>query len=108
MDLQEWCEYMRDVKDIAHLTNAYISKEADVSIGTIERIMAINVEKDIVRASARRIELVVVGPVGKHMCELDYDAAAVAEKIAELQAKIEYLRQENDRKAKVIDKLLDS
>ena len=45
MDLAEWCEYMRDVKELAHLTNGFISKEADVSLGTIERIMAINIDK---------------------------------------------------------------
>ena len=44
MDLKEWCEYMRDVKELAHLTNAYIAKEAEVSLKTIERIMAINIE----------------------------------------------------------------
>ena len=65
LDLQGWCEYMRDVKEIAHLTNAYISKEADVSIKTIERIMAINFDQDIRRATARRIEQVVIGPVAK-------------------------------------------
>jgi hypothetical protein len=39
MDLQNWCEYLRDVKDIAHLTNAKIAEEADVSVKTIERII---------------------------------------------------------------------
>lgn len=107
MDLQEWSEYMRDVKDIAHLTNSYIAKEADVSIGTIERIMAINIEKDIVRASARRIELVVIGPVSRHICELDFDETAT-EKINRLLAEVEYWRKENDRKAKIIDKYLDA
>ena len=107
MDLKNWCEYMRDVKEMAHLTNAYIAKEADVSIKTIERIMAINVEQDIMRATARRIELVVVGSVGKHICELDYDESAVAEKMDKLLAQIEYLRKENERKAKIIDKYLD-
>ena len=106
MDLQEWCEYMRDVKDIAHLTNAYIAQEADVSVKTIERIMAINCEQDIMRATARRIELVVVGAVGKHICELDDNAAV--ERIDRLLAEIEYWRKENDRKAKIIDKLLDA
>ena len=108
LDFQSWCEYMRDVKDIAHLTNAYIAKEADVSIKTVERIMAINVEQDIMRAIARRIELVVLGPVGEHFCELQYDNSAVAEKINELQAEIEELRAENTRKAKIIDRLLES
>lgn len=108
MDLQEWCEYMRDVRDHFHLTNDYIAQEADVSDTTVERIMAINVKQDIMRANARRIELVVIGKVGKHICELEYDAAAVTETINSLKADVEYWRKENDRKAKIIDKYLDS
>ena len=107
-DLQSWCEYMRDVKELAHLTNAYIAKEADVSIKTIERIMAINIEQDIMRATARRIELVIVGPVGDHTCYLDHDDSTVTERINRLLAEIEFWRKENDRKAKIIDKYLDS
>ena len=107
MDLREWCEYMRDVKELAHLTNGFISKEADVSLGTIERIMAINIDKDVVRSTARRIELVVIGPVGKHMCDIDYGGSSAEERINSLLAEIEYLRKENDRKAKIIDKYLD-
>ena len=102
MDLQNWCEYMRDVKEVAHLTNAYIAQEAEVSIKTIERIMAINCEQDIMRATARRIELVVVGAVGKHICELDHDDGMVNKLLEE----IEFWKKENERKAKVIDKLL--
>lgn len=108
MDLQNWCEYMRDVKELARLTNAYIAKEADVSIKTIERIMAINIEQDIMRATARRIELVVIGPVGDHTCYLDYSDDTAAERIKRLLAENEYLRKENDRKAKIIDKYLDN
>lgn len=108
MDLQNWCEYMRDVKEIAHLTNAYIAQAADVSIKTIERIMAINIEQDIMRATARRIELAVVGAVGKHICELDYDDSTATERIDRLLVEIEYWRKENDRKAKIIDKYLDA
>ena len=107
MDLQNWCEYMRDVKDIARLTNAFIAKEAEVSIKTIEKIMALNIEQDILRATARRIELVVIGPVRDHLCDLDYDKNATAEAISRLQAEVEYWKKENDRKAKIIDKYLD-
>ena len=107
MDLHEWSEYMRDVKDLAHLTNADIANGADVSIKTIERIMAINIDQDIMRATARRIELVVIGPVGEHTCFLDHDDSTAAEKIDRLQAEVEYWRKENDRKAKIIDKYLD-
>ena len=106
MSLEEWCEYMRDIKEIAHLSNAYISKEAEVSIKTIERIMGINCEQDIMRSTARRIELAVIGPVGKHFCDLDYDSVG-AERIASLLAEIEYWKKENDRKAKIIDKYLE-
>lgn len=105
-DLQTWCEYMRDVKELARLTNAYVAKEAEVSIKTIERIMAINIEQDIMRATARRIELVVIGPVGDHTCYLDHDSGS-KEKIDRLTAEVEYWRKENERKAKIIDKYLD-
>ena len=107
-DLKTWCEYMRDVKEVARLTNAYIAKEADVSIKTIERIMAINIDQDIMRATARRIELVVIGPVGDHTCYLDYDDDTAAERIQRLLMEVEYWRKENDRKAKIIDRYLDS
>ena len=107
MDLDEWCEYMRDVKDFAHLTNAEIAKEAEVSITTIENIMALNRKQDIMRATARRIELVIIGPVRDHICYLDYDKNAITETISRLQAEVEYWRKENDRKAKIIDKYLD-
>ena len=107
-DLQNWCEYMRDVKELARLTNAYIAKEADVSIKTIERIMAINIEQDIMRAIARRIELAVIGPVGEHTCYLDYSDDTAAERINRLIQEVEYWKKENDRKAKIIDKYLDS
>ena len=107
MDLQEWCEYMRDVKELAHLTNAYIAKEAEVSIKTIERIMSINIDQDIMRATARRIELAVIGPVGNHTCYLDYGSDTTAERISRLITEVEYWKKENDRKAKIIDIYLE-
>ena len=106
MDLQEWCEYLRDVKDIAHLTNAKIAEAADVSVKTIERIMAINIDQDIRRATARRIELVIIGPVSEHTCYIDHDPTAATETINNLLAKIEKMEKEDERKAKIIDRLL--
>lgn len=107
MSQQEWCEYMRDVKDTFHLKNAYISKEADVSIKTVENIMALNYEKDILRATARRIELVVIGSVAELRCPLAYDDSALQDQIRNLQEEVAYWRAENDRKAKIIDKFLN-
>ena len=107
-DLQTWCEYMRDVKERFRLTNAYIAKESDVSIKTIERIMAINIEHDIMRSIARSIELAVIGPVGNHTCYLDYSDDTAVERINRLMQEVEYWRKENDRKARIIDKYLDN
>lgn len=107
MDLQQWCEYMRDVKEFAHLTNAYIAEKAEVSIKTTERIMAIKCDQDIMRAIARQIELVIIGPVINYTCCVDHSSCTAAERISQLAAEVEYWRKENDRKAKIIDKYLD-
>lgn len=108
MDLKEWCEYMRDVKDLARLTNAYIAKEADVSSKTIEKIMAINTEQDIMRATARRVERVVIGPVGEHFCYQDYKDDTSQEQIKQLMAEVEFWKKAHDRNARIIDRFLDS
>lgn len=107
MDLQNWCEYLRDVKDLAHLTNAKIAEAADVSVKTIERIMAINIDQDIRRATARRIELAIIGDVGEHKCYLDHDPTTAAEEIKRLTERIAKLEKENDRYAKIIYKYIE-
>ena len=107
LDLKEWCELIRDVMDHFHLSAAFVSKEADVSQRTVERIHAINIEQDIMRATARRIEQVVLGSVTRFICDMDYDAKSAAEKIVFLEAEVAYWRKENDRKAKIIDKYLE-
>ena len=106
MTLQEWCEYIRDVKEVKHLSNAYIAKEADTSIKTIENIMAINYDHDILRATARRIELAVIGASNQYPCYMDYDES-LTERINRLLAEVDFWKKENDRKAKIIDKYLD-
>ena len=69
--------------------------------------MAINCDQDIRRATARRIEQVVIGPVSKYFCDLDYDGSAATERISALLAENEHLRKENERYAKFIDRYLD-
>lgn len=106
MDLREWCEYIRDIKEYFHIPTAYITEKAEASAKTTERILAINTEQDIMRSTARRYESAVIGPVGEFTCYLDNNRA-FEEKIASLQAEVEYWRKENDRKAKFIDKYLE-
>lgn len=114
LDFRNWCEYMRDVSDVYHLSNAYIAKEAEVSIKTVDRIMAINCDQDIMRSTARRIELVVIGPVTRHICDLDFDTSHATERVAKLEAELAsakedaaYWRKASDRNAKIIDKYLE-
>ena len=106
MDLREWCEYICDVMDVFHLSIAYVAKEADVSTKTMERVRAINCEQDIMRGTTRRVEQVVLGPVGHHTCYLDQDHTA-ADTISQLRSEVEFWKKENDRKAKIIDKYLE-
>ena len=106
LDLQSWCEYMRDVKEIAHLTNAYISEKTEISIKTIEKIMTLRIDQDIRRDTYRRVELAVIGPISKYFCDLDYDDSGATDRINALLAQIEHLRKENARYAKIIDTYL--
>ena len=107
MDLKNWCEYIRDVMDLAHLTNAYVAKEADVSLKTMERISAGNDEQDIMRATARRVEMVVLGSVGNHTCRFDLGGTVPMDEVRQLRAEVDYWRRENDRKARIIDRYLN-
>ena len=108
MDLKEWSEYIRDVMDYFGLSAAYVAEKSEVSQRKVESIHAVNVEQDIMRATARRIEQVVLGTVSRFICDMDYDAKSAAEKIVFLEAEVAYWRKENDRKAKIIDKYLDA
>ena len=105
MDLKNWCEYIRDVMDVFHLTIDYVSEKADVSKKRVELIRAIRVDQDIIRATARRVEQIVLGPATNHICDMDFDKTT-AEKIETLIKENEELRKENERKGKIIDKLL--
>lgn len=159
MELLRWCEFMRDMKEVNGLTNAYISEKSGVSIKTVERLMAQNAEQDIMRETARAIENAIIGSSNQYPCYLAFeesipnDSQKLSEALRDLeralddnkdyrvvldnihtsynaemqkirdeaQAKInyllsqvdrlrveiDYLRLENDRKAKIIDKFLD-
>ena len=113
MDLLNWCEYICDIMDSAHLTNAFVAEKAEVSIKTIERIRSCNTEQDIMRATARRVEQVVIGPVTRHICDLDFEAGVATEKIAHLEAELAAAKKEaadwkkeNDLKAQIIAKYM--
>jgi predicted Ser/Thr protein kinase len=108
MSLHSWCEYMRDVKEVKHLKNANIAEAADVSIKTIEKIMAISYDdKDIMRGTARRIENAVIGVSDQYPCYLDYEDSTAIEQNNKLREELKSLHEANERMAKIIDKLLE-
>lgn len=111
MDLITWCAYMRDMKEANKLTNAHIAEKSGVSIKTIERIMALNCEQDIMRDTARRIENAIVGSSNQHPCYLMLEENAPAEtnKLldgihASYNAEMQTIREEAKRK---VDYLLE-
>jgi cysteinyl-tRNA synthetase len=75
MNLARWCEFMRDMKEVNGLTNQYIAEKSGVSIKTIERIMALNADQDIMRETARRIEDAIIGSSNQSPCILAYEEA---------------------------------
>lgn len=73
LELARWCEYMRDMKELNGLTNQEIADGADVSVKTVERLMALNADKDILRDTARRIENVIIGSTSTYPCYLAFE-----------------------------------
>ena len=160
LPLIDWCICIRVVKEAKHLTNNYVAEKAEVSVKTIEKIVALTCDADIRRDTARRIEDVVFGEPCDIVCYLEIanSVPEASERLntamidleralrdnddirkamdnvqishaAEIQAirdedqkKIDYLREqllrlqrdndnlweENKRKSRLIDKLLDA
>lgn len=74
MPLARWCEFMRDVKEARGLTNAIIAERSDVSVKTVDRLMALNADQDIMRETARRIEDAIIGSSNQYPCYLAFEA----------------------------------
>jgi plasmid maintenance system antidote protein VapI len=111
------------MKDANELTNDDLAEGAGVSLKTIERLMSGHCDQDIMRETARRIEDVILGSSNRFPCILAFeeenkptasrlevalaDLERVAAENAELRRQVEFLREENQLKAKIIDHFLD-
>ena len=73
LELARWCEYMRDMKEVNGMTNQEVADKAGVSIKTVERLMALNADQDIMRDTARRIENAIIGSTSKYPCYLAFE-----------------------------------
>ena len=83
LPLEDWCVCIRVVKEAKHLTNAYVAEKADVSVKTIEKIVALNCDQDIRRDTARRIEDAVFGDPCDIVCYLE-----IADSVPEASEKL--------------------
>ena len=73
MTLLEWCKFIRAIKEKAGYTNTEVAEGADVSLSTVESIMSLNRDKDIMRDTARRIENFVLGVGTGYPCYLAFE-----------------------------------
>lgn len=107
MTLSRWCEFMRDMKEVNGLTNAYIAEKSGVSIKTIERLMALNSDQDIMRETARRIEDAVIGSSNQYPCYLAFeenipqDSARLSDALKDLERAL----ADNDDYRKALDNI---
>ena len=92
--------------DHFELTAPDVAIEADVSQRKVESIHAINIKEDIMRATARRIEQVVLGSVTRYICDMDYDTKSAAEKIVYLESQVAYWKRESELKTRIIEKYM--
>ena len=76
MKLDRWCEFMRDMKEVNGLTNQEIAEKTGISIRTIDRLMAMNCENDIMRETARLIEDAIIGSSNQYPCYLAFEENA--------------------------------
>lgn len=73
MSLQDWSKFMRAVKEAGGLTNKEIEERSKVSLKTIEHIMAMNCDRDIMRDTAARIENAIIGSSTRYPCYLAFE-----------------------------------
>lgn len=109
MSLERWCEFMRDMKELNGLTNSYIAEKADVSIKTIERLMAQRCEQDILRDTARRIEDAIIGSSNQYPCYLAFEENLPDEsKLNDAMRELERALADNQDYREALDKIHDS
>lgn len=110
MSLGRWCEFMRDLKEVNGLTNAYIAETSGVSIKTIERIMALNSDQDVMRETARMIEDAIIGSSNQYPCYLAFEQTYPdnSEKLNNAMLDLERALRDNKDYRAVLDNIHDS
>jgi len=107
MALQRWCEFMRDMKEANGLTNQEIADKTGVSIRTIDRLMAMNCENDIMRETARLIEDAIIGSSNQYPCYLAFEEENMpeAQKLSDAMRELERLLTDNQDYRAALDNI---
>lgn len=110
MPLARWCEFMRDMKIANGLTNQIIADRSGVSIKTIERIMALNCDKDIYRETCRLIEHAIIGSSNQYPCYLAFEETVPqdSERLKDALRELERVLDDNEDYKKALDGIHDS
>lgn len=105
MKLDRWCEFMRDMKKANNLTNQDVAGRSGVSVKTIERLMALNVDKDIMRETARLIEDAIIGSSNQYPCYLAFEETVPqdSEKLKDALRELERVLGDNEDYRKALD-----
>lgn len=107
LELCRWCELMRDMKNANNLTNAYIADVSGISIKTIERLMALNCDQDIMRETARRIENAIIGSSDQSPCYLAFEEENLpdAQKMNDAMRDLERVLADNQDYREALDNI---
>lgn len=110
MDLERWCEFMRAMKEANGLTNQEVADRSGISVKTIERLMAQNVDQDIMRETARRIEDAIIGSSNQYPCYLAFEENVPVsnEKLNDALRELERALDDNEDYRKALDNIHDS
>lgn len=105
MTLLRWCEFMRDMKNTNGLTNQDIADKTGISIRTIDRLMALNCENDIMRETARLIEDAIIGSSNQYPCYLAFQEESMPSegKLNDAMRDLEYALKDNKEYKKALD-----
>lgn len=100
MSLSRWCEWCHDLKVLKGLTNADVAELSGVSQTTVDRVMAGQVPKDIMRSTCADITRVLIGSWGQWPCSLaaePVDNPSTLKELEEKRAELYELRRSLDK-----------
>lgn len=106
LELTRWWEYMRDLKEINKLSNAYIAEESGLSVKTIEKVLGPTPpDQDIMRDTARRIENTIIGATSQYPCFLAWEEEnrPDEQKFGEAMRELERALADNKEYRKALD-----